>query len=158
MDLKEIIDIRKKWSYILTSSVFVLLLILAFPVLTWKEFSPELTHLVGKAPSDSYYLFSEEVHGSFLILISAIALVVISVLVFRNTRNERQLTKGLRIAYLITGLVFISSIASSGGDSEYSVLGPTFTSSIASFLALIGIGIMLYDTYKLLKSRNSNPQ
>lgn len=152
MDYKEITGNRRKWFYILASSILILILTLAFPILQWKEFSPELIHRVGHAPSDTYYLFSETVHGSYIILISAIALVISSVLVFYKTKNGNNAILGLRIAYLIPCIIYIIAMIGSGGDYNTSTFGPTFTSWLAAIMAIIGCVIMIRDTYKIINN------
>ena len=56
MDYKEMINIKKQRSFLLVSSALILLFLLAFPLVEWKDFSEELIHVIGKSPSEKYWI------------------------------------------------------------------------------------------------------
>lgn len=148
MDYKKLFNIKEQRNFLLLSSILIVIFLLAFPVLEWKEFSAELTHLVGRAPKERYYLFSSEVNNSFFVFISSLLLLSVSVFNYLITREGEKMSSNMRIAYGVVSVLFLIALSTMSGDPEYSVLTSTVTVSFAAILTIIGIGwVIIYPLY-----------
>ena len=148
MDYKKLFNIKEQRNFLLLSSILIVIFLLAFPVLEWKEFSAELTHLVGRAPNERYYLFSSEVNNSFFVFISSLLLLSVSVINYLFTREGEKMSSNMRIAYGVVSVLFLIALSTMSGDPEYSVLTSTVTVSFAAILTIIGIGwVIIYPLY-----------
>lgn len=154
MDYKKLLNIKEQRNFLLISSVLIFIFLLAFPVLEWKEFSAELTHLVGRAPGERYYLFSSEVNNSFFVFISLILLLFVSVINYKKTQEGEKMSSEMKIVYGVVSVLFLIALSTMSGDPDYSVLTTTSTVAFSAILTIIGIGwVIVYPLYLRYKSK-----
>lgn len=154
MDYKKILNIKEQRNFLLISSVLIFFILLAFPVLEWKEFSAELTHVIGSAPGKRYYLFSSEVNNSFFVFISSILLLLVSVINYKKTQEGEKMSSEMKIVYGVISLLFLIALSTMPGDPDYSVLTTTSTVAFTALLTIIGIvWVILYPIYLRYKSK-----